>query len=203
MKTLLIILALVAPSFGQLSADEAQQRLEARRIAATQPSNIIATLTEENRRLSLEIASLRSELKAMKGKPQTEPADNADLVAVEQAAPKVVTASRNKFIIEVKVGVTRQQIYTYVAQHKTSWRITKDVRGADKQELLTLERYETQNVATGGKSTNGVSVYKDYEQKKVPLNTYELILLNEVVTEMTAVPNAVDLSSGNVGSRGR
>lgn len=187
-----LILICVSLASAQVSSDEAIAKLKARQAAKeADRAKLVAITKGELDDLRSEIDSLKKEVQSLKAvQAAAVPADNSDIVSLETGGPKkvVTTPSKVRFVLEVKVGVTRQQLFTYVAQRKDSYRITKDVRGADKQELITMENFIIQKVFDGT-STNGVDTFRNYADKKVPEKTWDLVLVNDVITDMSATAN--------------
>lgn len=108
-------------TYAQVSPEEAQQRLEARRIAATQPAAIATRLADENRLLKLQIAQLDIQINALKKElaKATEPKVVQQVDSVEQmnAALKVGMSKGDveKFAQLTAEGSTEQgQIYRHV-----------------------------------------------------------------------------------------
>jgi len=186
---------------GQISTDEAQRILAEKQAAreksiAEDRAKLVTIKKGDLDDMKAELLALRTELSAIKAaQPKEGPAGNA--VTFEKAAPQkiVTTPPAVKFVLEIKVGVTRQQLQTFIAQRKEHFRITKDARqAADKQELITLEKFEIKPVEIGTRY-NGVGKVKEYHDEKVPLATWELVLINDIVTDMTRSSGRMDIDA--------
>ena len=179
------------PPASQMSVEEAAAKLaekkQAREAAeAAERGRMVTIKKGELDDLRAEIIELRKEVASLKAAQGPE-ATAGDAVAFEKSGPKrVETAAGLKYVLSIKVGVTRQQLVTYIAQHKDSYRIGKDVRqpGPDKQELIRLEEFRKDQVLAGITS-NGVDRIREYKDVVVVVNAWELNLVNDVIVDMT------------------
>jgi hypothetical protein len=169
--------AQVAPTTQPLSPEEATRRLEERQAQREASRNQKVTITRgELEDLRAQIASLKAEIATLKG----------DANAQQPAA-----ADPPKFTLEITTGTTRAQLVTFISLRKDRYRIAKDVRSPDKQEIITLEKFETKSVFDGYTS-NGVSQLKTYKKEKNVLRSWDIVLVNDVITEIGGSDGSID-----------
>jgi hypothetical protein len=161
----------VSPSTQPIPADQAMQRLRERQAQRESARSQKVTITRgELDDLKTEIAALKAELTAIKAAAAQAPPANGD--------------PQPRYVLRIATGTTRPQLITFLAMHKERYRIGKDVRNPDKQELITIERYKTEKVFQGY-GTNGVNQVKEYKTEKTVVASWELVLIGDLITEIS------------------
>lgn len=168
---LCVVLAVGVPAFAQVSTEEAKHRLEQKEKEREARRAEKVTISRG------ELEDLRAEVARLKG-------ELAQLESRDNALPEP-PATQPKFVLAIEKGITREQLFTFVAQHKDAYQITRDVHDSTgKEELITLWRYTKRRVKTGTGS-NGVGSYYTYKEVKEPLHVWELVLQDDQIVDLT------------------
>jgi hypothetical protein len=165
------ILACGVVAHAQISPDEAKKKLLEKQAARqAERDKVISIKQGDLDDLRAEVAKLKAEIAALKSRPT--------MVAAPTTGPAAPA-----FVLKINKGTTRPQLMTFVNQRKDRYRITKDVRSADKSELITLEKYKVEKVVVG-QGSNGVDTFDQVRNQKVATDSWNIVLVGEVVTDI-------------------
>ena len=173
--------------FGQISVDQANQKLQEKQQEKVAERSQPVTITQgELDDMKLEIAKLKAEVQALRG--QAVPA------AAEQPAALTIPA-------KIAPGMTREQLLRFIKAHKDRLEMISDLPGQvgsmpghpgasapttspSKTETIVLTVKAPRDVVVGVHS-NGPLQTKDVAPELRPDSTLTIVLLNGVVASLS------------------
>ena len=179
-STLFLTAALLiggAPSFGQISVDQANQKLQEKQKERELSRSRPVTVTQgELDDMKAEIAKLNAEVQELR----------------RQAAPAADTQpAASKIPAKIGVGMTRDQLIRFINVHKDKLEIASDIPSASvpttagqKAETMTLRTKAPHDVVVGVHS-NGGSKELDVASELRPDSMVTIVLVDDVVTSLS------------------
>lgn len=189
-KSLTIVAALLiggAASFGQISVDQANQKLQEKQKEQEAERSRPVTITQgELDDMKSEITKLKAEVKELRGQ--------AVPPAAEQPAALTIPG-------KISVGMTREQLLRFIKAHKDKLEMTSDLpnqagsipahpgasaptTSPSKAETIILTVKAPRDVVVGVHS-NGPLQTKDVAPELRPDSTLTIVLLNGVVASLS------------------
>jgi len=166
-----------APSLGQISVDQANEKLQekqkARELSRARP----VTVTQG------ELDDMKSEITKLNAEVQELRRLAAPVAGTQPAASRIPA--------KIGVGMTRDQLVRFINVHKDKLEIASDVPGASvpttapqKAETITLRVKAPHDVIVGVHS-NGASQQLDVATELRPDSAVTIVLIDDVITSLS------------------
>ena len=180
MKSLIIVAALLmggAVSLGQISVDQAKQKLQEKQTQREAERSRPVTITQgELDDMKSEIVKLAAEVQELRR---------------QAAGPAATQPAASRIPAKIAVGMTREQLIRFINVHKDKLEIAGDLPSAgvpttsdQKAETITLRVKAPHDVVVGVHS-NGLSQKKDVASELRPDSMLTIVLVNDVVTSLS------------------
>ena len=180
MKSLIVVATLLvggALSFGQISVDQATQKLQEKQTERELSRSRPVTITQgELDDMKSEIAKLNAQLKELHG---------------QAPSPVATRPAASTMPAKIGVGMTRDQLIRFINLHKDKLEIASDVPSAtvpttagQKAETITLSTKAPHDVVVGVHS-NGPAKKLDVASELLPDSIVTIVLIDDVIASLS------------------